>query len=175
MANDSTSKRKWVATFRIVTMSLVLSLGGFGCLVLFGGLLLGCTPFEPPTGVSFEEHMRRTDSGYYTVQEWKQLAIMVAYLGVVSIPHRWIVRSRVAFIVTIIVLALPLFAYVGGIIELMIQKWPDRAAFIERFQTIDVAFDSLCVLFCLMIPLSLFFSWIFRDERYAQNTQAMSV
>jgi hypothetical protein len=164
MATNSISEHKWVVTFRIVTMSIVLSVGGFASLVLFGGQVLGITPFEPPSGVSPDEHMRRIDTGYYTVEGWNELGILVAYLAVVAIPHRWIVRSRIAVAVATVVLALPLLWYLGDFVCAIIEKRHDREALLELFHPVNVVFDTLCILFCLMIPLSLLFSWRYRNR-----------
>jgi len=149
----------WVSTFRIVVATIVFSIGGVGCLVLIGGLLLGATPSGPPHGVSLEEHNDRIETGYYTIEGLKEVAILLVYLAIVAIPHKWVVRSKVIFLATLIALASPFLTYFISLIRLFLEYLPDKTRLAERFSALNLTFDVVLMSFSLTIPLSLFFSW----------------
>ena len=66
---------------RILTAVFVCLFGGLGLLLnLFGFAMNG--PFEPPMGVTSEEHFRRIDSGYYRMES----AFTMLWLGGMRMP-----------------------------------------------------------------------------------------
>jgi nitrate reductase NapE component len=163
METKSISKHAWVENFRFVSIWLVWSVGSFACLAFIFGLLAG--PPSPPANVSYEEHMHRVENGYYMMRDFRNFAVTLAYLFVFSIPQRWLVRSRVRVIPTIILLALPPVICFARFIVALFHKWPDQATFI-----FVLIMDTFFTLFFLLAPWSLFFSWKFRKEEFKTSS-----
>ncbi len=138
-------KRRSAAVFRMVTLSVTLFLVG-----IFGFAL----KIAPERGVNLDA-------------EWKMWPYILAYLFVVAIPHRWIVRSRLAFIIVTALLALPLLVYLKLFADAIVKTWQEPVgpgAYRLLFHPTNLACAATFILFWLMFPLSLYLSWKFRHR-----------
>lgn len=156
--SDAVIKRSvgWVSVIRVVTLSVLVSLGGFYILVCLFGLLMN-GPFEPEPGVSAEEHYRRQDSGYYRLEALLMIAKMTGYLAVVALPHRWILRSRVRFVLVFSVLCVAFSLRPFSLISDVVSSLGNKTELLNRLSWLP--FDFLTFLFYAAAPVSLYLLW----------------
>ncbi len=138
---------------RVVTALFVCLLGGLGLLInLFGFAMNG--PFEPPMGMTSEEHYRRIDSGYYRLESAFTMLWLGAYILVVLIPHRWVIQRAFRYRVVMGILLLPLVILVGSVVlQLAVALCTDRVAFWNRVGWL--LRDAVFLCFFLPAPISL--------------------
>ena len=138
---------------RFVTALFVCFFGGLGLLInLFGFAMNG--PFEPPMGMTSEEHFRRIDSGYYRLESTFTMLWLGAYIMTVLIPHRWVIQKSIRYRVVMGILLLPLVILVGSaVLQLAVALCTDRVAFWNRVGWL--LRDAIFLCFFLPAPISL--------------------
>ena len=138
---------------RIITILFVCLFGGLGLLLnLFGFAMNG--PFEPPVGVTWEEHSQRIDSGFYRLESAVTMACLGAYILVVLIPHRWGLRNAVRYRLVMGILLLPVVLLVGSAtIQLTLAALIGRVALWNRVGWLFR--DAMFLCFFLPAPMSL--------------------
>jgi hypothetical protein len=138
---------------RVLTALFVCFFGGLGLLLnLFGFAMNG--PFEPPMGVTSEEHYRRIDSGYYRLESAFTMLWLGAYILTVLIPHRWVIQKTIRYRIVMGILLLPLVILVGSaVLQLAVALYTDRVAFWNRVGWL--LRDAIFLCFFLPAPISL--------------------
>jgi len=127
--------------------------GGCGLLLhLFGFAMNG--PFEPPMGITFAEHVRRMDAGFYRLESALTMLWLGAYILTVLIPHRWVLRTTARYRVIMGIFLLPPVMLVGSaLLQLAVALGMDRVAFWNRVGWL--LRDGFFLCFFLPAPLSL--------------------
>jgi len=118
-------------------------------------------PGEPATGQTIEDFLAKTKNGYYTRQGIVLLAEVWAYLFLVLIPHRWILKSKWCFFPILVIQLAPSIACLGFLIYSEIASLVRGWGFLETLFSClfyVVIFGGGCA-FLSLAPISLWLSW----------------